>query len=790
MVEPGNKIVYVLLFISLLNLQVTGQETLTQVVRGKIADKNSGSSLPGASILLLNSDPPVGTATDKDGWFTLSGVPVGRQSFKASFIGYQTLILDNIIVTSAKEVVMEIELEETVTMVGEVEVVASYQKDQPQNHMALVSARSFTVEETNKYAGSYGDPARMAANYAGVVSSRDNRNDIVVRGNSPMGLQYKVDGMEISNPNHYSAVGTTGGPVTLLNTNLLANSDFLTGAFPAEFGNALSGVFDLKMRIGNNEKREYWSQIGWNGLEFGLEGPFSKKSRASYLAAYRYSFVDILYKLGIDLPEVAAYQDLSFKLNFPTKKAGSFKLIGIGGTSSIKIADSDKDKDDWTFQNHGEDIHTGSKMGVIGLSHLYYISSTASIKTIFSLSASEVTNKVDTFSIQSPDHFIWAGEESTENKFSFSTAFSKKFDAKNDLDIGFSFDHYQVSYADSQYYKNSYRHFTNGSGTFDLFRTFVQWQHKFSDNLISYLGGNYSFFQLNNTFSIEPRFGIQWNLAPAQSINLGFGLHSQTQPRIMYFVQSPLPGGQYLLSNKQMELSKSRHIVLGYNYLITDYFRLKAETYYQYLYDIPVTSQIPQYSILNEGTDYFVERQDSLVNEGAGMNYGLELTFEKFFHRNYFFLLTASLFESKYKGFDKIERNTSFNGNYVFNAVGGYELPVGKRKNRVLIFGLRLTWAGGRPYVPYDQEETVKRGEVVYDWENAYVEKYNDYIRSSLRFGFRRNERKFSTEFVFDLQYRANYTYVYLYRIDVTTGEITKNYKMGFYPNSTIRIQF
>jgi len=496
MLESCYKISYTILFLALLNLQLAGQESLKQVVRGKVIDNVSGASLPGANIFLLNSDPPLGAATNEDGQFELLNVPVGRESFKISFIGYQTLILDNIIVTSAKELVLKVELEECVITVGEVKIVAEYQKDQPLNSMALVSARSFTVEETNKYAGSYGDPSRMVANYAGVVSSRDNRNDIVVRGNSPMGMQYRVDGIEISNPNHYSALGTTGGPVSLLNTNLLANSDFLTGAFPAQYGNAMSGVFDLKLRNGNNEKREYWGQLGWNGLEFGLEGPFSKKSQASYMAAYRYSFVDILYKLGLNLPEVAGYQDLSFKFSFPTKKAGVFKLTGIGGTSSIKIADSDKDQDKRTFDTHGEDIHTGSRMGVLGLSHIYFFNSTASLKTILSVNASEVTNKVDTFSIQSPGHFTWAGEESSENKYSFFTVFSKKFDAKNTLDAGFSFDHYQVNYADYQYYKGSYRHFTNSTGSFNLYRTYVQWQHKFSNKWTSYFGGQYLFFPI------------------------------------------------------------------------------------------------------------------------------------------------------------------------------------------------------------------------------------------------------------------------------------------------------
>lgn len=790
MIDPRNKIIFAVLIIVLINMQLAGQEQLEQLVRGKVVDKYSGTTLPGANIILLNSDPPKGTSTDENGQFEISKVPVGRQSFKISFIGYQTLILDNIIVTSAKELVLNIELEESVTTVGEVTVVAESQKDQPLNPMALVSARSFTVEETNKYAGSYGDPSRMVANYAGVVSSRDNRNDIVVRGNSPMGMQYRVDGIEISNPNHFSALGTTGGPVSLLNTNLLANSDFLTGAFPAEYGNAISGVFDLKLRNGNNEKREYWGQLGWNGLEFGLEGPFSKKSQSAYLAAYRYSFVDVLYKLGINLPEVAAYQDLSVKFSFPTKNAGTFNLIGIGGTSSIKINDSGQDQDDWTFQTHGEDINTGSRIGVLGLSHLYFFNPTASIKTLISINASEVTNMVDTFSIQSPNHFTWAGEESQENKYSFSTALSKKFDVKNVLDVGFSFDHYQVNYADSQYYKNSYRYFTNSTASFNLYRTYLQWQHRFSKKWISYIGGQYLFFQLNNTSSIEPRVGLKWNLTSEQSINLGVGLHSQTQPRMMYFVQTPLADDQYLLSNLQMGLSKSWQAVLGYNFLMNEYILFKAETYYQYLFDIPVTPAIPQYSILNEGTEFFVERQDSLLNEGLGENFGLELTLEKFFYRNYFFLFTASLFESKYQGFEKADRSTSFNGNYVFNAVGGYELPIGKYNNRVLIFGLRITWAGGRPYVPYDQEETVRLGEVVYDWDRAYEVRYDDYFRSSFRFGMRRNRKKFNSEFVFDLQYRSNYTYVYLYRIDVTTGEIVKNFSMGFYPNATIRIQF
>ncbi len=306
--------------------------------------------------------------------------------------------------------VLKIELKELIETMGEVEIVADYRKDKPINPMAIVSARSFTVEETNKYAGSYGDPARMAANFAGVASSRDNRNDIAIRGNSPIGLQYRLNGVEITNPNHFAAQGTTGGPITMLNTNLLDNSDFNTGAFPASYGNALSGVFDLKLRNGNADRYEFWGQLGWNGLEFGLEGPFSKKSSATYLAAYRYSITDILERMGIQLEESARYQDLSFKLNFPTKKAGVFSLFGIGGTSGIKNLDSDKDMDDWTFNTHGEDLYSESALFSVGLSNQYFFNATTSIQSRLSLVGSRAETKIDTFSTVNNVPFLKTGK--------------------------------------------------------------------------------------------------------------------------------------------------------------------------------------------------------------------------------------------------------------------------------------------------------------------------------------------------------------------------------------------
>jgi len=777
------------MFFFLINSSIA-QDEFTQTVRGKVIDMDSRFGLPNANILLLESNPQIGTSADVNGLFILKNVPVGRQNFQVSYTGYQTVVLSDLYVSTGKELVLEIELKELVETMDEVEIVADFRKDKPINPMAVVSARSFSIEETNKYAGSYGDPARMAANYAGVVSSRDNRNDIVIRGNSPIGLQYRINGVEVTNPNHFGAQGTTGGAITILNTNLLTNSDFFTGAFPAEYGNALSGVFDLNMRTGNTEAYEFWGQLGWNGLEFGLEGPFSKKSSATYLASYRYSITDILEKMGVKLNESARYQDLSFNLNFPTQKAGVFSIFGIGGTSGITKTESDKSQDDWTFATHGEDLQSNSAMGTLGLSHNYFFNASTSIQTRLSVVGSMVETRIDTFSVINQTPFTKNGERSSEVKYGVSTQLTKKFNAANVIDVGASWEMYDVDYADSIYFHHDYKHQTGIRTQFSLIQAFIQWQYQISNSFSSYLGLHYQYFTLNDSQLPEPRAGLKWQVNPRNTLSFGVGLHSQTQARVMYFVQTPLTESSYALTNKQMDFSKSLQFVLGYDHLFAELFRIKAETYYQYLYDIPVKESIPQYSILNEGTEFFLDRMDSLVNLGSGLNYGIELTLEKFMSRNYFFLVTASLFESKYKGYDGIERNTSFNSNFIINAVGGYELPFGKKKNRALILGLRVTWAGGRPYLPFDQQATVDAGNVVFDWENAYVPRHDDYFRTSFRVGLRRNERKFNVAFLFDIQYRANYTYIYMYRIDVTNGDIVKDFRMGWFPNSTVRFQF
>ena len=778
-----------ILLLTTISIILFSQEKFKQTIKGVVVDKQSQIPLPGATIILQNFDPIVGTISDAEGHFKLEKIPIGRVDIQVSYVGYKSFVLNNLLLSSGKELILRIEIEESITKIGEVVIKANSRKDQPINNMAVISARSFTVEETSRYAGSYGDPARMASNYAGVMTGRDNRNDIVIRGNSSMGILWKLDDIEITNPSHYAALGTTGGPISILNNNLLTNSDFLTGAFPAEYGNALAGVFDLKMRNGNNENREYWLQTGWNGLEIGAEGPFSKKSRASYLVSYRYSLLELINAVGINLDINPKYQDLNFKINIPNKK-GRITIFGIGGTSQINLFEKNKDQEDWSFENSGENVANSSDIGIFAISNLFFINEKTRIKTSVSVLGSVVSSKIDTFSISNMSLFTKAGEKSSEIKYSISTTLKKKFNVKNNAEIGISFDIYDFNYMDSTYLHSKYVKDTDAKGSMNLLRAFAQLQHKFSDNLSLFTGLNYQLLTFNSSQVIEPRLGLKWKFSNVQSINLGFGMHSQLQPRMFYYIQSQLPDGSYMQSNNNLDFSKSNHFVLGYDYLLNENLRLKFESYYQKLYDVPVKESLEAYSLINSGVEYFVGREDSLINQGTGENYGVELTLEKFFSKNYYYLITMSLFNSKYMGYDKIERNTAFNTNYLLNAVGGYEFKVGKKKNGILSLGIKATWTGGRPYIPFDVEETIKQGTEVLDWDNAYKKRYDDYKRLSLRIGLKRNREKFNIELILDLQYRTNYTSIYIERIDVETGEIKNYQKMGFYPMTTWRIQF
>ncbi|EAY24435.1 TonB-dependent receptor [Microscilla marina] len=784
-----------LLITSLLCIQ-TAVWAQTQTIRGRVLDKQSKFPLVGATVAVLDTKPLLGAATDADGYFIIENVPLGRHIVRVSYLGYKEQTRPNVVVNAGKQTILNLALEEAITSTDEIVITAEKDKTRTNNEMALLSARGFTIEETSRYAGSRNDPSRMAQNFAGVSGANDSRNDIIIRGNSPTGLLWRLEGVDIPNPSHFGALGTTGGPVSMLNYNTLSNSDFLTGAFPAEYGNGISGVFDLQMRTGNNAKREYMAQLGFNGLELGAEGPFSKKSKTTYLVNYRYSTLAVFDALGISFGTGTAipnYQDLSFKVDVPTKNAGRFSVFGVGGFSNIDLLASKTEFDpNDLFSQSANDIRQKTSMGVVGLTHLYFFNKNTYSQLNLAVSRSTEGTTIDSIyrnpNTKVVEALVYRGtRDFRQVKYTLREQINKKLNARNNVNIGVILDWYQLTMVDSFLVDGGsrfrrLRDFNGGSG---LLRGYAQWQHRFNDQFTLNAGVHYQQFLLNNTYAIEPRLGLKYSFTPTQSVSIGAGLHSQLQPLQVYFRQED---GTGIRTNRDLEFTKSRHLVLAYDNSLTPNLRLKVEGYYQQLVDVPVDADYPHFSLANAGAGFGIPTLDNMTNGGTGRNYGVELTLEKFYSKGYYFLFTGSLFESKYKGYDGIERNTAFNGNFVTNGLLGKEWRVGKRNT--LAIDLKVTYAGGRRFIPIDLEASRQQNDEVLLYDQAYEQKLDDYFRFDFKIGFKMNGKRITQEWFIDIQNVTNQQNVFTRSYNTTANDIQTTYQLGLFPLVQWRLLF
>ncbi|NVN96270.1 MAG: TonB-dependent receptor [Bacteroidetes bacterium] len=325
----------------------------------------------------------------------------------------------------------------------------------------------------------------------------------------------------------------------------------------------------------------------------------------------------------------------------------------------------------------------------------------------------------------------------------------------------------------------------------NLAQAYIHAKYSFSEKLTLNAGVHSQLFFLNNSLSVEPRLGLKYAVNNKSSISLGYGLHSQMQPINVYFLQMQNTDGSYSYNNKKLDFTKSHHFVLGYDLQPIKDWRLKAEVYYQSLYDVPVNAFSSSYSMLNTGASFKTDLEDSLTNKGTGTNYGVELTIEKFFSKGYYVLLTSSIYSSKYKGSDGIERNTAFNGRYVYNILGGKEWKVGSDKRNKISADLKLTNAGGRANTPVDLTASQTTGRNVLS-SDAYSDYYATYFRMDFKIGYTHNsqKRKLSQSFSLDLQNVTNNQNVFSQEYDDRSRSIKTTYQLGFFPNFIYKLQF
>ncbi len=777
-------------FAFLLSLKLVAQ-TPTQTIRGVVIDKTSQATLPGATLVLVNSEPLVGVNTDTDGKFQFNQVPVGKQTIKISFMGYKEIVLQNLSVNSGKELVLTIQLEEDIQAINEVVVTAKVEKNKPLNEMSTVSTRTFSVEETQKFAAAANDPARMALAFAGVVSGGDFNNMISIRGNSPNGLLWYMEGVEIPNPNHFANVGTSGGGISILSSQLLSNSDFSTGAFAAEYGNALSGVFDLKLRNGNNRKREYTVQLGVLGADVAAEGPFKKGYDGSYLINYRYSTLSVLGKIGVPLGDaITNFQDVSFNISLPTKKTGNFGIFGFGGLSdqtSFAKKDSLKWKED-EFTRHDEQFY--SNTGAVGLTNIKLFNNQSYLKTALVLSGAG--NGYTDKKMQS-DYSTFKklyDQQYSQTKTTLSAAYTKKINAKSNLRSGFILN--QLNYNFEQHEDTDsagYVEKINVKGSTQTVQAFFQWNYKVSTRLTTNIGLHYFRFFLNNSNSVEPRASFKYQLTTRNYISVGYGLHSQLQPLGVYFAKEQNVDKSISTPNKNLGFSKAHHVVVGYDFIINDFSHVKTEMYYQHLFNIPIsTDKTSTYSMLNS-TDGFTT--DPLINKGLGKNYGVELTYERFLTRNLYYLLSASLYDSKYKAANNNWYNTRFNTNYAVSFTAGKEWTLSeKRKNRIIGFNIKSIYVGGFRYTPIDLPASIAAGKEEFVTAQTFEKKNPDYWRLDVRVSVKRNFKKLTSTLALDIQNTTNRKNVGGQYFDVNTGNLKYWYQTPLLPLLSYRLEF
>ncbi|MDD2437917.1 MAG: TonB-dependent receptor [Massilibacteroides sp.] len=751
---------------------------LTQTIRGTVTDAETSTPIEFATISLL-SRPEIGTTADSLGRFALKNIPIGRYDIQISYLGYKASIYREILLTSSREVYLDIPLKEDAHMLEEVLVTPNVNKEQPLNPMALSGGRMLSVEEANRFAGALDDPARLVTSFAGVAGSFAS-NSMSIRGNAPQYTQWKLEGIEIPNPTHFADMVTLGGGTfTALSNQVMGNSDFFNGAFPSEYGNALSGVFDINLRNGNSQRYQNTFQIGLLGIDAASEGPISRKNNSSYIFNYRYSTTGLVTDADL------RYQDLSFKLNFPTKKAGTFSIFGIGLIDNNKV--EPLDKKEWETYGDREDVKTELFKGVGVVSHKYYFNSETYIKSTLAGTYSGISQDVK--QINSLETKIPVVDITNETwDIVLNSYINKKFSSKHTNRTGITVTGliYDLDYSVSPNFGMDVpmENIAKGRGESLALSAYSSSIFNINKYLSASAGINLQYFDLNKNLMVEPRIGMKWDFKPKQSLSLAYGLHSRRERLDYYFIEVPHKSGNFV--NKDMDLSQAHHFVLSYDWSISPVLHLKVEPYFQSLFNIPVEAN-SSFSVLNL-QDYYLDK--ALVNSGKGRNYGVDITLERYLSQGYYYMLTGSLFNSEYTGGDGVWRNTRLNRNYIFNALGGKEWIIGNDKNKMFNLNLRLTYQGGDRYTPVDIVASEAAHEIILDEANAFSKQFKPAITGDISVSYKINKKKVSHEFSLKVLNVGTYTGQHGYQYNEKTKQVEQLDVIGILPDISYKIHF
>jgi hypothetical protein len=764
-----------------------------QIINGTITDQESHQTLSMVSVLCESCKPLCGAVSDSTGHFKLK-VPLGRHSISFIHLGYLTKQITDLQIGSGKEVFLNVELAEKVIQTEEISVKASLNRWI--NPMATVSARTLRSQDAIRYAAGYFDASRMVTNFAGVASGNsDDNNEIIIRGNSPRGLLWRLEGIEIPNPNHFSnGQGSSGGGYSAITTNVLSSFDFFTGSFPAEYGNAYSGVMDLNLRTGNPEKHEFSIALSVLGTEASAEGPINRKKGNSYLFDYRLADFQYLTKLGIldpkDYDIVPRTSDYAFKASFKTRRSGNFDFFAVGGSSEAGDLATSNVNELKNGIDQDEFLETQTT-AVAGIKHMVslpdnktYIRSTAAFTY---QNTSDRDRKSDTLFNKTVTYY----DRYEYPAFRFASMINHKLSSRHTLRAGITFNQiWGEMFAHKLNSKMLYDTLMNTIGKGWYGSSFAQWKFKPGNLIETNTGLHVLFSGITHEIVFEPRWGLMIRPPGIGTFNFGLGFHSRLEPLSVYHYKVKVSGTLREERNIDLKTTKAFHITTGYTRNFGPNLQFSMEAYYQYLWAIPISNgHTGQFSIINSigGLSDVV-----MANNGKAKNTGLEFTLEKSFSHQYYFLATASLFHSKYLAPDGFWYNTYFNTNFVYNLLGGKEFQTGKHHQNTFGLKLRANYRGGFRFTPVDVVSSLKNKRVVYQTALTYGERLPDFSRLDFGVSYRINKQRNAWILLADIQNIANTRNVLRRKFSYSNKQvITLDSKsIGMVPVLTVRAEF
>ncbi|MEO1259153.1 MAG: TonB-dependent receptor [Bacteroidota bacterium] len=783
-----NKFTLVILANVLISFMAFSQ---TQTIRGTVIDKWHGQPLIGATVQLqtTNNAEPLGAVTDENGRYRIEEVPVGRHNLTINYLGYETASVSGLLIEAGKEVIQNISLKETTEALGEVVVTAAAENNVPHP----LSNYTLKVEEQFRYATTYYDPVRLAMSLPGVTGTDDQANHITVRGNSPASLQWRLEGVEIVNPNHTANAGTfsdrptaAGGGVNILSAQLLGTSNFLTGAYPAGYGNALGGIMDMYFRNGNDERHEFTAQAGVIGLEAAAEGPLRGQETGarsgSYLVNYRYSFVGILTAAGADFGgEEITFQDLSFHLNFPVLENAELSFFGMGGLSE-NIFNSPFAEEEISEEKELFDIDFKSKMGAAGISFKNTFNNKIKLKTTLVYSGLE-HERASQRVADVTEPTTWSDDDISENKLAFLAKLFYKKNIRQQWDFGIQINNEQSTF--NTFFSDNFGQYTYGGKINGwLFQPFINSYFYLLPKLKLNVGvhGHY-FTEAPENIAILPRTALSYHLNKRQQVSLAFGYYAQRHPVQIY--------SSNLISEESLAPTKSQQITAAFQHKTDKGTLFKTEVYHQYLFDVPVSVvEGSTYSVLNN-LENFLPLQDTIAGTGKGRNYGIDFFIEQPILKKSFTRLGASLYRSVYTASDGIERSTRYDGRYLINATGGTE-KVKRKNSKTIIRGItsRITFYGGFRQTPILPDASAVAGRTIFNEQEANENKLKDYFRCDMRIYWKWNKPNRSTTLSIDIQNlfgRKNEAFQFY---DQVEQQVVTREQLGFIPLLSYRVEF